>query len=98
MVSEKKCQENLVEGDSKLVIDAITGSCIVPWHLMSVIDDIKDIAKYFEYIFWTHMYRELNFLSDTITKVEFHYIFDCMRTGCNRGHYLIYVFYFLFFA
>lgn len=43
-----------VEGDSKLVIDAITGSCIVPWRL---IDDIKDIAKYFEYIFWTRVKR-----------------------------------------
>lgn len=35
-----------MEGDSKLVIDAITRSCIVPWRLMYVIDDIKDIAKY----------------------------------------------------
>ncbi|RXI01503.1 hypothetical protein DVH24_014852 [Malus domestica] len=45
-----------VEGDSKLVIDASTGSCIVSWRLMSDIDDIKDLQNTFEYIFWTRVY------------------------------------------
>ncbi|XP_070681844.1 uncharacterized protein [Malus domestica] len=38
----------LVEGDSKLVIDAVQGTSGVPWRVTNIFEDIKIIARSFE--------------------------------------------------
>lgn len=57
----------LVKGDSKLVIDAVQGTSSVPWRVMNIIEDIKNIARSLEYISWAHVFREANFVVDAIT-------------------------------
>ncbi|CAN6724067.1 unnamed protein product [Malus baccata var. baccata] len=79
------------EGDSKLVIDAVVGSCTSPWRLrMSLM-----ISRMLQ----TSL---IVFHADNVTNTGFHhnnlhiwgeslpsaahraFLFDCMKTGCNR--------------
>ena len=57
-----------VEGDSKLVIDAVCGACDVPWNLRSIIEDIRWSTN-FQDIKWRHIFREANFVADAIASV-----------------------------
>ncbi|PRQ59821.1 putative transferase, protein kinase RLK-Pelle-RLCK-IV family [Rosa chinensis] len=50
-----------VEGDSKLVIDAITKKFSPPWRIQQIIEDIHNIASKFEDITFKHIFREPNF-------------------------------------
>lgn len=50
--------------DAKLVIDAVRGTSDVPWRLLNIIEDVKNIARSFECISWAHAFREANFLVD----------------------------------
>ncbi|XP_062005816.1 uncharacterized protein LOC133722997 [Rosa rugosa] len=55
-----------VEGDSKLVIDAVNGIVTLPWRLLKLIEDIRTIATSFSQISFKHIYREVNFVADAI--------------------------------
>ncbi|PRQ37612.1 putative ribonuclease H [Rosa chinensis] len=58
-----------VEGDSKLVIDVVTGRVIPPWRLLKLIEDIRTIATSFSQITFKHIYREANFVADAIANL-----------------------------
>lgn len=53
-----------VEGDSKLVIHAVLGHWDVPWNLLTVVKEIRELAKKFFVIKWNHIFREVNFVAD----------------------------------
>ncbi|KAL6144672.1 hypothetical protein ACLB2K_055363 [Fragaria x ananassa] len=53
-----------VEGDSKLVIDAINGKLSPPWRLQKIVQDIQTIATSFSSVCFNHVYRETNFVAD----------------------------------
>ncbi|XP_004305406.1 PREDICTED: putative ribonuclease H protein At1g65750-like [Fragaria vesca subsp. vesca] len=53
-----------VEGDSKLVIDAINGKLSPPWRLQKIVQDIRTIATSFSSVCFNHVYREANFVAD----------------------------------
>ncbi|KAL6183086.1 hypothetical protein ACLB2K_044497 [Fragaria x ananassa] len=53
-----------VEGDSKLVIDAINGKLSPPWRLQKIVQDIRIIATSFSSVCFNHVYRETNFVAD----------------------------------
>lgn len=64
-------QRIMVEGDSKLIIEAVQGTSGVPWRVKSIIKDIKFITGSFELISWNHVYHEVNFVANVITDVGF---------------------------
>lgn len=76
----KRFKNLYMEGDSGLVIDAIQGTCAIPWRLKNVTEDIKWLASSYESISWKHVLREANFLADAITRAGFSinnfYIWD----------------------
>ncbi|XP_062005578.1 uncharacterized protein LOC133722723 [Rosa rugosa] len=58
-----------VEGDSKLVINAVNGIVTPPWRLLKLIEDIRTIATSFSQISFKHIYREANFIADAIANL-----------------------------
>ncbi|XP_062021407.1 uncharacterized protein LOC133737973 [Rosa rugosa] len=58
-----------VEGNSKLVIDAVTGIVISPWRLLKLIEDIRTIGTSFSQITFKHIYREANFVAEAIANL-----------------------------
>ncbi|XP_024200062.1 uncharacterized protein LOC112203306 [Rosa chinensis] len=56
-----------VEGDSKLVIDAVNGVSHPPWRLRKIIQDIRSLATSFSTITFKHVFREANFVADAVT-------------------------------
>ncbi|XP_068312458.1 uncharacterized protein [Pyrus communis] len=62
-----------VEGDSKLVVEAVVSKCSVPWRLMSIIEDIRCIANFFDCISWSHIFCEKNFVADAVTSIGFQF-------------------------
>ncbi|RXI06825.1 hypothetical protein DVH24_025961 [Malus domestica] len=66
-------QKIMVEGDSKLILEAVQGTDGVSRRVRKIIDDIKLIAKYFDFITWDHVYREANFVVDAVTDVAFQF-------------------------
>ena len=59
----------MVEGDSKLVIDCIIGTCATPWRLKTMVQDIKQICEYFERCSFQHVFRETNFPADALANL-----------------------------
>ncbi|XP_048448094.1 uncharacterized protein LOC125480896 [Pyrus x bretschneideri] len=55
----------MVEGDSKLVIQVVQGMCSMLWNLEHTIEDIKWTPTKFSIIYWNHIFREANFVTDT---------------------------------
>ncbi|XP_050111756.1 uncharacterized protein LOC126590312 [Malus sylvestris] len=72
----------IVEGDSKLVIDAVCSACDVPWNLRSIIEDIRWCATFFHDIKWRHIFREANFVADAITFVGLKRKELCIWDAC----------------
>ncbi|XP_062028542.1 uncharacterized protein LOC133744454 [Rosa rugosa] len=58
-----------VEGDSKLVIDAVTDNISPPWRLITFVSDIKEIASCFDSISFKHVFREANFVADAVANL-----------------------------
>ncbi|KAL6178335.1 hypothetical protein ACLB2K_049853 [Fragaria x ananassa] len=56
-----------VEGDSKMVIDAINERISTRWRLLKIIQDIRMITRSFNTISFKHIFREANFVVDAIT-------------------------------
>lgn len=56
-----------VEGDSKLVIDALKVFCTIPWQLRNIIEDIKWLASSFDSIFFVTCLQRSKFLGGAIT-------------------------------
>ncbi|KAB2597582.1 hypothetical protein D8674_000502 [Pyrus ussuriensis x Pyrus communis] len=71
-----------VEGDSKLVINAVRGACDVPWNLRSIIEDIRWCAINFQDIKWRHIFRETNFVADAIAYVGLKRKELCIWDAC----------------
>lgn len=73
----------VVEGDSKLVIDAVRGSCDAPWNLRSIIEDIRWCVGFFHDIKWRHIFKEANFVADAIASVGFKKNELCIWDACR---------------
>ncbi|CAN6579448.1 unnamed protein product [Malus baccata var. baccata] len=73
MARSRGLKKIMVEGDSKLVIHAVQGTSGVPWRVRNIVEDIKLIARSFEYISWNHVFHEANFVVDAITDVDFQH-------------------------
>nr|XP_011462180.1 PREDICTED: uncharacterized protein LOC105350886 [Fragaria vesca subsp. vesca] len=59
-----------VEGDSKMVIEAVNENISSPWRIKQIVQDIKKIAKGFSTISFKHIYREANFAADAIASTR----------------------------
>ncbi|XP_068305108.1 uncharacterized protein [Pyrus communis] len=86
--ARKRSLTHFVEGDSKLIIDAICGACEVPWNLRSIIEDIRWRASSFQDIKWGHALKEANFVADVVAsvglKIDNLYIWDaCLPVEVN---------------
>ncbi|XP_062020762.1 uncharacterized protein LOC133737169 [Rosa rugosa] len=55
-----------VEGDSKVVIDAVLGRTHPSWRIAKIIQDIRHLASRFTTITFRHIYRKANFVADSI--------------------------------
>ena len=63
------CLNVLVEGDSKLVVNCVLGSVNPPWRLLHIIHDIRMIADSFESFSISHIFREANFVADSLAQL-----------------------------
>ncbi|KAL6145835.1 hypothetical protein ACLB2K_056519 [Fragaria x ananassa] len=59
-----------VEGDSKIVIDAVNEVFDPPWRLIKIVEDIKSVAAQFVFISFRQVFREANFVADAITHLR----------------------------
>ena len=57
-----------VEGDNKVVINAISGTITPPWQIAAIIEDIKTLSQDCEEITFNHIYRESNMAADWVAK------------------------------
>lgn len=67
----KGIQKLLVEGDSNIVINAAFGQWEVPWHIHSIVQDIRMLAKEFLFVEGKHIFREVNFVADALAHFGF---------------------------
>ena len=79
-----------VEGDSKLVIDAVNGVSAPPWRLKKIIEDIRMLAQDFEVVQFKHIFREANFVADAIADLGHNCSFSTWHDGvpkeASRAH------------
>ncbi|XP_061998960.1 uncharacterized protein LOC133716267 [Rosa rugosa] len=73
MAIQKGYKNVQVEGDSKIVIDAVNGKISPPWRLAQIINDIRKIVCNFESISFSHIYREANFAADACANLRHNY-------------------------
>ncbi|KAL6138797.1 hypothetical protein ACLB2K_064076 [Fragaria x ananassa] len=66
---EKSFTNVEVEGDSKLVIDAVNGRFEPHWRLIKLVEDIRTLATSFDSITFRHVLREANFVADAIANL-----------------------------
>ncbi|KAL6217831.1 hypothetical protein ACLB2K_011048 [Fragaria x ananassa] len=90
-----------VEGNSKLVIDAVNGVSSPPWKLLKLVQDIKALSSSFEFVKFKHVFREANFVAkanlghmvdnmnlweECVPPEVFSALtFDVVNIGCVRG-------------
>ena len=55
-----------VEGDSKLVIDAVNGIVAIPWRILKLVQEIRFLRNFFDYISFKHIFRETNFVANAV--------------------------------
>lgn len=55
----------IVDGDSKLIIEAVQGRWEVPWKVKTLIDDVHLLACSSNRV-CAHIYREANFVVDVL--------------------------------
>ncbi|PRQ58228.1 putative ribonuclease H [Rosa chinensis] len=76
MAAQKGYKNVQVEGDSKLVIDAVNGKISPPWRLAQIINDIRKIICNFDSISFSHIYREANFAADACANLGHNYAME----------------------
>ncbi|KAL6220373.1 hypothetical protein ACLB2K_008129 [Fragaria x ananassa] len=59
-----------IEGDLTLIINCIKGRCTVPWRIKSFIGDIVANTRWCTSIFFDYVFREANFLADTLATLR----------------------------
>lgn len=69
-----------VDGDSKLVIDVVTGISTTLWELKNIIKNIEWLPNLFDSISQKYVFKEVNFVADFVTSLDFEvtnlYIWD----------------------
>ena len=58
----------LVEGDNKIVIQAIKGQIHTPWQIQTLIQDIRNMIPPYVDCLFQHIYREGNLAADWMAK------------------------------
>ncbi|KAL6207693.1 hypothetical protein ACLB2K_018647 [Fragaria x ananassa] len=58
-----------VEGDSKLVIDAVNGIAASPWRILKLVQEIRCLRNSFDFISFKHIFRETNFVANAVANV-----------------------------
>ena len=58
----------LVEGDNQIVIKAIQNQIHIPWRIVPLFEDIRNMINSCENISFTHIYREGNMAADWMAK------------------------------
>ena len=58
----------IVEGDSNILIDSISGISPIPWRIKFLVQDIGRFASRCSQISFVHIWREANFVADAIAK------------------------------
>lgn len=87
-IAEESGYKNVyVEGDSKLVMYAIKGSCSILWRLKNIIKDIKWSTTSFDSICWNHVLTEANFWPNVVASIGF--CFSNFQIWERRKNYLI---------
>nr|XP_028962208.1 uncharacterized protein LOC114826287 [Malus domestica] len=67
-IKRKGFTKIIIEGDSKLIIEAFQGTVEPPWNTSTCLDDIKWFASACLLVIWKHTFRETNFLADAFAK------------------------------
>ena len=62
------CHNLLVEGDNKIVIQAVQGQIHIPWQIQNLIRDIHNMIPPSVYCLFQHTYREGNMAADWMAK------------------------------
>ncbi|KAL6203285.1 hypothetical protein ACLB2K_026985 [Fragaria x ananassa] len=65
-------QPIIIEGDSKLLLDALNAlndRSQIPWRLKVLVRDIQALSSHFQSISFKHVWREANFLADSLAKL-----------------------------
>ena len=62
------CRNLIVEGDNKIVIQAIQGQIHIPWQIQTLIRDIHNLIPPSVHCLFQHTYREGNMAADWVAK------------------------------
>jgi len=75
-----RCLE--IEGDNKLIIQAIQGQVSVPWELCTIVKDIQTTIDQCNQVLSRHIYREANMAADWLSKLGHSVPVNSMFTEC----------------
>jgi len=64
------CRKLIVEGDDKVVIQAIQGQIHIPWKIQTMIRDIQNMIPPYVHCLFQHTYREGNMATDWVAKYD----------------------------
>uniref|UniRef100_A0A7C9EXE8 RNase H type-1 domain-containing protein n=1 Tax=Opuntia streptacantha TaxID=393608 RepID=A0A7C9EXE8_OPUST len=62
------CRNLIIEGDNKVVIQAIQGQIHIPWQIQTLIRDIHNMILSYVHCLFQHTYREGNMAADWVAK------------------------------
>ncbi|KAL6179207.1 hypothetical protein ACLB2K_050723 [Fragaria x ananassa] len=63
----------VVEGDTSLIINCVTGKFKCPWKLFQSMQNIRTIATFFECISFHHVLHKANFVANVLTNLGHSY-------------------------
>lgn len=58
-----------IEGDSKLLIDCIKGTCATSWRAKTIVENIVTLLQKFDFMKINHVYREANSVADALANL-----------------------------
>lgn len=75
-------QRLMVEGDSKILIDTLNGAIVTPWRIKFLVLDILHLTSQFLNISFHHIYREVNFVADSLANLGHSSSSSLSWNGC----------------
>lgn len=60
----------IIEGDNKIIIDALRGVSFVPWQVLPLIRDVRMYLQKFHEVQIQHVFREANRAIDFFIKIR----------------------------
>ena len=76
-----------IEGDNKIIIQAIQGQISVPWQLRTIVKEIQHTIEQCAYVLIRHIYREANMAADWLSKIGHSIPVNLLMSECEATEF-----------